>query len=129
MRCQETAGGQCLDVAGTGLPRGSPQGGISRRAFARKVSSLVPFRTHNDGQIRLYAGGVSSPSHSCRSGHYAIQDQCHEADAGVRADAFGQAVEHECYLDFRLQHPEPALDVSQALVTVDKLRGLEVDFR
>ncbi len=36
--------------------------------------------------------------------HHAIQDQRHEADAGMGLDALGQPVEHRRNLDLRLEH-------------------------
>ncbi len=58
--------------------------------------------------------------------HHAVQDQGHEADAGVGADALGQAVEDRRNLDLGLQHLEAPLDVGQALVSVYDLRRAKV---
>lgn len=53
--------------------------------------------------------------------HHAVQDQRHEADARVRLDALGQAVEDRGNVDLRLQHLEAAPDVGQRLVAVHHL--------
>lgn len=45
--------------------------------------------------------------------HDPVQDQGHEANAGVRLDALGQAVEDRVDLDLGLGHPEAPLDVGQ----------------
>ena len=41
-----------------------------------------------------------------------MQDQRHETDRGVGADALGQTVIDGADLDFGFEHLEPALDVS-----------------
>jgi len=58
--------------------------------------------------------------------HHPVQHQRHEADAGVRADALGQPVEHRRNLDLGLQHMEATLDVGQALVARHDLLGAQV---
>ena len=45
--------------------------------------------------------------------HDPVQDQRHEADAGVGLDALGQAVEDGGDLDIGLEHPEAAFDIGQ----------------
>ncbi len=51
--------------------------------------------------------------------HDAIKDQGQEADQSVGADTVGQAVVDGRDLDVGFQHPEPALDVGEALVSCD----------
>jgi len=57
--------------------------------------------------------------------HDPMQDQRHEADRGVGADALGQAVIDRPDLDFGFQHLETALDVGERLVARDDVRGRE----
>ncbi|CAI10630.1 hypothetical protein p2A211 (plasmid) [Aromatoleum aromaticum EbN1] len=51
--------------------------------------------------------------------HDAVQDQRHEADRGVCADAFGQPVIDRPNLDLGFEHLEAALDVGERLVARD----------
>ena len=44
----------------------------------------------------------------------------------MRLDALGQAVVHRPDLDFRLEHPEAPLDVSERLVALHHLGGRQV---
>ncbi len=58
--------------------------------------------------------------------HDPVQDQRHEADAGVGLDALGQTVEDGGDLDLGLEYLEAPLDIGQGLVALHDLGGTEI---
>lgn len=63
-------------------------------------------------QCRLWRQGAAGQLQALT--HHAVQHERHGADAGVRADAIWQPVEHRGDLDLELQYMKASLDVGQA---------------